>query len=188
MAITYPPVFINEYLAEKVTELIPDRFYGPFRFFPTLPTDLTAMTESFPEASNDVFAVFDRMFRMRRTAFPHIKEEQVIYTFYKMNSDIEALMETVQIVSELLDRTDESAQEINAWLESKIVNGVVTFGSGSLAREFNPVFFHELKIYQLEETSDLMPFETVRTHSASKIVISYKYHAEQRSFHEEINS
>ena len=96
MAITYPPVLINEYLAEKVTDRLPDRFSGAFRFFPTLPTDINALTENFPAAANDVFAVYDRMFKMRRKPFPHIKCEQLLYYFYKMNSDPEALIETVQ--------------------------------------------------------------------------------------------
>jgi hypothetical protein len=176
MAISYPPVFINEYLAEKVTDKIPERFSGAMRFFPTLPTDISALTEGFPEASNDVFAVYDRMLKMRPGPFPHIKREQVIYYFYKTNSDPEALIETTQIVADLLDRGDESGQEINKWLKTKIVNGVVPFGSGSLQREFKPVFFHYLKVFQLQETRDIVDFGTARTYAGNKIIIDYCYH------------
>lgn len=172
MAITYPPVFINEYLAEKVPTLIPNAYNGPLRFFPSLPTDINAITESFPESANDVFGVYDRMFKMRRSSFPHIKEEQLIYNFYKMNSNIEALLETGQIVYDLLDREDESAQELNEWISSQVVNGVVAIAG----KEFNPVFFHDLKIYQLEEIADAIDFQTVRTYSGSKMVIAYRYH------------
>jgi hypothetical protein len=182
MAISYPPVMINEYLAEKVTERLPDRFSGAFRFFPTLPTDINSLTENFPAASNDVFAVYDRMFKMRRKVFPHVKNEQLLYYFYKMNSDPEALIETVQIVADLLDRGDESAQEINAWTTGKLEEqgreDIIVFGSGLLAREFKPVFFHELQIWQLEETRDIIDFGTARTYAGNKIIIDYKYHTQ----------
>jgi hypothetical protein len=178
MAISYPPVFINEYLAEKVTDKIPNRFSGAFRFFPTLPTDINALTEGFPEASNDVFAVYDRMLKMRRSPFPHIKNEQLLYYFYKTNSDPEALIETTQIVADLLDRGDESGQEINAWIESKVVDGLVTFGTGALAREFKPVFFHDTKIFQLQETRDIIDFGTARTFAGNKIIVEYCYHTQ----------
>lgn len=182
MAITYPPVFINEYLAEKVPALIPSAFNGPLRFFPTLPTDINALTESFPESANDVFGVYDRLFKMRRNSFPHIKEEQLIYQLYKMNSNVEALIETGQIIYDLLDREDESAEEINEWIRTKVVGDVVTFGTGSLARDFKPVYFHDLKVYQLEETGDVINFGTVRAYTGSKMIIAHKYHTLNSSY------
>lgn len=178
MAITYPPVLINEYLAEKIPNRIPNSFAGSMKFFPTLPTDINSLTEGFPEAASDVFAVYDRMLKMRRGPFPHIKQEQLLYYFYKMNSDPEALIETTQIVADLLDRGDESAEEINAWMKTKIdpLTGLITFGTGRLAREFKPVYFHNLKIYQLQETRDIVDFGTARTYAGNKIVIDYTYH------------
>lgn len=181
MAISYPPVFINQYLSEKVTERIPDHFSGSFKFFPTLPTDINALTENFPGEANDVFGVYDRMFKNRRTAFPHVKSEQTLYYFYKMNSNPEALFETVQIIADLLDRGDESAQELNEWIASKVEDGMVTFGSGSLAREFKPVFFHELKVFQLEETRDIIDQKTSRTYAGSKLIVEYDYHVKDYS-------
>jgi len=181
MAISYPPVFINEYLAEKVVERIPHQFAGTFRFFPTLPTDINSLTEGFPEEANDVFAIYDRMMKIRRSPFPHIKNEQLLYYFYKINSDPEALIETSQIVQDLLDREDESAQEINSWIASKVQDGLVTFGTGSLARQFKPIFFHSIKIYQLQETRDIMNPATVRTYSGNKIIIEYQFHTKDYS-------
>lgn len=181
MAIAYPPVIINEYLAEKVPSIIPDSFFGAMRFFPTLPTDINSLTEDFPESSSDVFAVFDRMMKMRRTPFPHIKCEQLLYYFYKMSSDPEALIETTQVVQDLLDRGDESAEEINNWSRSKIdpATGFITFGTGSLARDFKPVYFHNIKIYQLQETRDIINFGTTRTYAGNKVIIDYDYHVSQ---------
>jgi hypothetical protein len=179
--ITYPPVIINEYLSEKIGERLADRFSGSLKFFPTLPTDINALTEGFPEASEDVFAVYDRMFRMRRKPFPHIKGEQLLYYFYKMAGDPEALIETSQVVYDLLDREDESAEEVNNWIAGKVEEGILTFGTGSLAREFKPVRFHKFKIYQLEETRDIIDFGTARTYAGNKIIIDYEYHSKDYS-------
>lgn len=178
-AISYPPVFINQYLAEVVPDTLPNRFSSSFRFFPTSPTDINALTEGFPEASADVFAVYDRMFKYRRSVFPHIKSEQLLYYFYKTSADPEALIETSQVVYDLLDREDESAQELNDWIRTKIgIDGLVTFGSGSLARKFKPVFFHNIKVYQLEETRDIINFGTARTYAGNKLILDYQYHVQ----------
>jgi hypothetical protein len=196
MAIHYPPVFINNYLSEKVTGYFSSQSGQDVSlpFFPTSPTDINALTESFPNG-NGLFAVYDRMFKMRRTAFPHIKREQLLYYFYKMQDTPEQLIETSQLVADLLDRGDESAQEINSWISnlyisqgrrttqvSNVVTGqsetfkVVTFGSGPSAKEFLLPFFHEIKVYQLEETRDIIDFGTARTYAGNKIIIDYDWH------------
>lgn len=181
-AITYPPVFINEYLSEKIPAMIPEAFNGPLRFFPTLPTDPTVLTESFPESANDVFGVYDRMFKMRRKPFPHIKCEQLLYYFYALTEDaVENLIEMTQRIQDLLDNGDESAQDLNAWIASKasgtvdvdgILHNKVTFDG----KDFLLPFFHELKIYQLEETRDIIDFGTARTYAGNKIIIDYEWH------------
>lgn len=170
--LNYAPIFINQYLAEKIPASIPNRFSGSLLFFPVSPTDINALTETFPEAANNVFAVYDRMFRMRHKAFPHIKSEQLLYYFYKMAGDPEALIETTQIIYDLLDREDESAEEINTWIRSKLVNGVLTIDG----KDFKPIYFHKLKVYQLQETRDIVNFATARTYAGNKIIVDYDYH------------
>ena len=184
MAISYPPIFINAYLAEKVAAQFagtPTAFSrDTMRFFPTLPTDINSLTETFPDVANDVFAVYDRMFKMRRRAFPHIKDEQLLYYFYKMHGEHVPLIETSQVVQDLLDRGDESAQELNEWLQGKlnqdglyVPNPIAEGGDG---KEYLPVYFHDVKIYQLEETRDIIDFGTARTFAGNKIIIDYCYH------------
>lgn len=171
---TYPPVLINAYLAEKVVEALPGRFAGGlFRFFPTMPTDINQLTEQFPDAAGDVFAVYDRMFRMRNKPFPHIKEEQILYYFYKMANDPVALIEATQAVYDLLDRGDESAEDVNRWVASKVNEDGLVVIAGD---EFYPVYFHEFKIFQLEEARDIVDFGTARTYAGNKIIIDYCYH------------
>jgi len=171
MTISYPPIFINDYLQEKVRE----EFSIGMPFFPTSPSTIEQLTEQFPEG---LFCVYDRMFKMRRKAFPHIKDEQLLYYFYKMSGDPELLIETTQKVQDLLDRGDESAQELNAWISSKVENGLypIKNSQGETIKEFLPVFFHDIKIYQLEETRDIIDFGTARTYAGNKIIIDYCYH------------
>lgn len=184
-AISYPPAIVNHYLAEKVVELLQDQFTIPangtvdnyfgnaMRFFPTSPTNIDELTEQFPEAGLNPFAVYDRMFKYRRSVFPHIKSEQLLYYFYKTSSTPTLLFETTQAVYDLLDREDESAQDLNDWIRSKIdLDGTITF-SGT---KFKPVYFHNLKVYQLEETRDIIDFGTARTWAGNKIIIDYQYH------------
>jgi hypothetical protein len=188
MAIYYPPIFINAYLSEKVSGALSDRFSNPLRFFPVGPTDIQQLTENFPEASSDVFAVYDRMFKMRRGPFPHIKCEQLLYYFYKMAGDPEALIETTELVLDLLDSGDESAQDLNSWI-ANLPNGtpIRKFDpDGTLAgevptkvvkgKDFLLPYFHNIKVYQLEETRDIIDFATARTYAGNKLIIDYDWH------------
>lgn len=200
MAIYYPPAFINAYLAEKVpAELGSSRFSnGLMKFFPASPTDIDALTETFPDASANVFAVFDRMLKMRRSSFPHIKQEQLLYYFYKMAGDPVDLIETTQVVQDLLDREDESAQNLNQWIKEYQITHPGTpiqrkDSDGKLMQnpdgtpvlqitakigdtDFLLPFFHKIRIYQLEETRDLIDFGTARTYAGNKIIIDYDWH------------
>lgn len=174
--ISYPPVIINEYLAEKVMERMGEQFVGSIKFFPTRPTTIDTIVQNNPE-SEDVYVVYDRLFRLRKRAFPHVKNEQLVYYLYKMNGDPETLIETVQVMYDLLDREDESGQEINSWVASKVDNdGLLTFGSGSRAKTFKPIFFHEMRVFHLEEARYIVDHDSTKSFSATKIMINYDYH------------
>ena len=175
MAIYYPPVFINAYLAEKVPAELATRFSSTLRFFPASPTTIDDLTQNFPEAANDVFAVYERMLKMRRKPFPHIKQEQLIYYFYKTSGDPEALIETTQVVQDLLDGEDESAIDLNNWIAG-LTNGTQAGTKSINGTDFSLPFFHKIRIYQLEETRDIIDFGTARTYAGNKIIIDYEWH------------
>jgi len=180
--IHHPPTIINKYLASKIDpnfELDMDsltlsdpplqgtRTVGTTYFFPTLPTQIDALTETFPD-SNEVFAVYDRMFKMRRMPFPYIKCEQLLYYFYAVGDNATTKMViTQQQISDLLDRGDDSAKDLNEWAAAN---------QGAWEDESKPCFFHNFKIYQLEETRDIVDFATARTYAGNKIIIDYDWH------------
>lgn len=163
--IHHPPTIINKYLAAKIDPVFGGQ--GTTYFFPTLPTEIDALTETFPD-SNEVFAVYDRMFKMRRTPFPYIKCEQLLYYFYAVGTDATTKMVvTQQQVSDLLDNGDDSAKDLNDWAAAN---------EGLWSNESKPLFFHNFKIYQLEETRDIVDFGTARTYAGNKIIIDYDWH------------
>ena len=115
------------------------------------------------------------MMKMRRGPFPHIKGEQTLYYFYKTAGDPAQLIETTQIVQDLLDREDESAQELNEWI-SALPNGNAEGTKIISGEEFFMPYFHRIRIYQLEETRDIVDFGTARTYAGNKIIIDYDWH------------
>lgn len=198
-AIHAPHIFINKYLEEKIGRV----FSETMPFVPTMPTDIDSFTQTIPQRldadGNPMpfeggIAVFDRMFKMRRKPFPHIKCEQVLYYFYRTSDGIQRLYETQQLIQDLLDRGDESAQELNSWIrglwlqqpeDSRYTDGVNLVTGLSEMREtitiagdkFLLPYFHEIKIFQLEETRDIVDFGTARTWAGNKIIIDYEWHS-----------
>ena len=187
--IHHPPTIINKYLAAKIdvgfdvdNSIGGSQQIGTTYFFPTLPTQIDTLTETFTN-SNEVFGVYDRMFKMRRTPFPYIKCEQLLYYFYATGLQAQKKMIiTQQQVSDLLDNADDSAKCLNDWtLQNKRpANEPIspTSPSGKYwDDESLPMFFHNFKIYQLEETRDIVDFGTARTYAGNKIIIDYDWHA-----------
>jgi hypothetical protein len=187
--ISNPAIFINRYLSEKISESLPDYFGLPMFFLPSLPTDIEALYQGFPQANEDQpFAVYERMFRLRRNPFPHKKSEQMLYYLYKngsLNDEQQAaiLFETTGMIYDLMDRHDESAEEINSWIAQKCETspgttpGTVRFGQS----EFLPPYFHYSYVYQLEESRDIIDFATAKTYFGNKLIIDYCYHVQDQN-------
>ena len=164
-----PALWVNRYLQEKIfgdTEIaIP--------FFPTSPTSLDDLQEQWivindQRASyNGVLAVYDRLIRMRRSPFPHIKQEQLLYYFYATQDGVTDKMVQIQeAVLRYMDREDETAADINEWAKNH----------GPIEGMSNRFSFHRFRVYQLEEVRDIIDFGTARTYGGNKIIIDFEYH------------
>jgi hypothetical protein len=185
-----PVLWINEYLKEKIGL---DTGIG-VPFFPSRPATIDELTESWititPEyvsvpdpndpdktiqvLSNEsqrlayagVMATWDRLIRMRRSPFPHIKQEQLLYYFYATQDNvIENMVQVQEKVLRLMDREDETGEEINRWAANKTIDGMK-----------NKFYFHRFRVYQLEEVRDIIDFGTARTYGGNKIIIDFEYH------------
>lgn len=163
-----PVVWINKYLQAKLSGF----GFDGVPFFPTTPSTIDSLTQSFPNGG--VMATYDRMFKMNRTSFPHIKSEQLLYYFYATESNsITNMVQVTEAVYRLLDRRDESAEEVNNWCSNRQIN-LGTAQSPDLID--NIFYFHDFKVYQLEETRDIIDFGTARTYGGNKIIIDFEYH------------
>jgi hypothetical protein len=161
-----PVLWINKYLQDKIS-LLTNLQDVPF--FPTVPSTIDALTQSFP--AGDVMATYDRMFRMNRKTFPHIKSEQILYYFYATaDTSVEKMVQITEAVYRLLDRGDESAEEVNNWCSNRRVD----LGTEGLID--NMFYFHNFKVFQLEEVRDIIDFGTARTYAGNKIIIDFDYH------------
>lgn len=166
--INTPMLWVNAYMQEKIAT---NANIG-VPFFPTSPNALDDLTASFIVVDNqqvDVVGVkctYDRLIKMRRSPFPHIKSEQLLYYFYAIEDGVtDKMIAVTETVLRWMDRGDETAEEINKWAEGKTIAGFT-----------NDFYFHGFKIYQLEETRDIIDFGTARTYGGNKIIIDYEYH------------
>jgi hypothetical protein len=165
-----PQLWINSYLQEK---LITDAEIA-MPFFPSMPASIDDLTEQWVVVNDGerygysgVMATWDRLIRMRRSPFPHIKQEQILYYFYATQDTVlDNMVKVQETVLRLMDREDETAEEINAWAKAK----------GQIDGMENKFYFHRFKIYQLEEVRDIIDFGTARTYGGNKIIIDFEYH------------
>jgi hypothetical protein len=173
-AMNTPVLWINRYLQDKISgifQAVTGEPSASFPFFPSTPSTIDDLTEYFGVSTQGVAATWDRLIKMNRSQFPHIKCEQLLYYFYATGEDpITKMVRIQESVLRLMDRLDESAEEVNNWC----ANRQIRLDDNSLVDcEF---YFHEFKVYQLEETRDIIDFGTARTYGGNKIIIDYDYH------------
>jgi hypothetical protein len=179
-----PILWINTYLQEKIPQLVKQVGGDQITdftnsqgigvpFFPSRPTSIDEITEQwvviddvrYPYAG--IMATWDRLVRMRRSPFPHIKQEQLLYYFYATQENVtEQMVQIQEAVLRLMDREDETAEEINKWAKTK----------GQIDGMDCRFYFHKFKVYQLEEVRDIIDFGTARTYGGNKIIIDFEYH------------
>jgi len=163
-----PVLWVNKYLEDKIPLLT--NIEVPL--FPSTPSILDDLTGSFP--AGGVMGTWDRLVKMNRKSMPHIKSEQILYYFYATaENTIENMVQIQESVLRLMDRLDETAEEVNNWCSNRAIN-IGTEAIPNLIE--NMFYFHSFKIYQLEETRDIIDFGTARTYGGNKIIIDFEYH------------
>lgn len=182
--INTPMLWVNTYIQENLAHLLDIGV----PFFPPSPNTIDDLTETWvtlnvpspdqefnPDTTtypprrlqySGIRCTYDRLIRLRRSPFPHIKGEQLLYYFFATADNVtDKMIATTESVLRLMDREDETAEEINNWMVGKTIGG------------FSPQFrFHKFRVYQLEEVADIIDFGTSRTYGGNKIIIEYEYH------------
>ena len=168
-----PTLWVNKYLQSKIAEWA----NIGLPLFPSTPSTIDDLTEQWVVIDGvrlgftGVMGTWDRLIRMNKKGFPHIKCEQIMYYFYGLEgSSITQMVAVQEAVLRSMDRMDESAQEINDWCSNRQIN----------IGEETPIdcqfYFHNFKVYQLEEVRDIIDFGTARTYGGNKIIIEFDYH------------
>lgn len=168
----FPPYFINAYIIEqlKYFELLTGtEQLSPI--IPVMPTNIDDLYGNYigaPGQQDPLMIVYDRMLRVNPTKMYAHRREQIVYTIH--SSSLENVIAAHRVISEALDRSDASAQDVNAWAAKNEI--LDEFG---VAIPHN-VFFHNFRVYQLNETRDIMDLTSVRTIYRNKIIVEYDYH------------
>lgn len=163
-----PMLWVNEYMKEKLAS----HLSIGVPFFPPSPSTIDDLTGSWITINNvnqpyaGIRCTYDRLTRLRRSPFPHIKGEQLLYYFFATADGVtDKMIAATELVLRLMDREDETAEEINGWAKGKTIGGFT-----------NKFSFHKFRVYQLEEVADIIDFGTARTYGGNKIIIEYEYH------------
>ena len=176
----FPPIWINEYIKEELNK------YGfSVLTIPSSPNAIDDLTKNrvdipqqYDEDGNplsvqwDIAIQYDRLLRFRRNAFYPMKCEQLLYYVYSVPSKI---IDAGIIISQLLDRSDAAAEDLNKWCMAK-QNGDSPIIDLAVPITHN-VYFHDIKVYQLEEVRDLTELAALRGLTLNKFVIEYDYHS-----------
>ena len=176
----FPPIWINEYIKEELNK------YGfSVLTIPSSPNaidDLTKNRVDIPQQYDengtalsvqwDIAIQYDRLLRCRRDAFYPMKCEQLLYYVYSVPSKI---IDAGIIISQLLDRSDAAAEDLNRWCMAKQSGGSPI--SDAAVPITHNVYFHDIKVYQLEEVRDLTELAALRGLTLNKFVIEYDYHS-----------
>ena len=171
----FPASYINEYLHEQFIKYNDDinmaqPVNGIIPFFPAAQAvNLSDIYQDLQtSASDEIPAVlfYDRMIRLRSSAFPIGKREQVLYTVY---GSIESCNNIGNVMLGILDREDYSAQDLNKWMSDN--------KASLIAKELPmKVFFRSIRVFQADESRDLVELDGYRKGSVHKYIVEYDYH------------
>lgn len=106
---------------------------------------------------NKPYIIYDRMLKITGSPFPYIKKEHIVYA---LKGKEEQTLEWGMALQYILDRQDDSAQDINDWNRSQ------TTPSG--------VYFHSTRVLQTNSSAS-RDFST-RPFYVTEFIIEAQYH------------
>jgi len=161
----FPPVLINKYIIDQLKKF--GIVTGIEGIEPIVPVQSTSIDDLFDEitVTGDAFLIaYDRLIRYGSDTTYWNKREQLVYTIH--SSDSAQGLDISRVIVEALDREDAAAQDVNSWLSAN-------------ADKFPAlnVFFHNFRVFQIDETRDILELGSVKFNWRGKIIIEYDYHA-----------
>lgn len=166
----YPPLFVNSYLQQQFKDFgIIGQGITDSPFIAVTPSNIDELYNNILEGNaypDPLMIVYDRMLRVNPSPFYVRKREQIIYTIH--STSLDKVIGAHRIISEALDRMDASAEDVNAWTAKNAVSDTDS--------PVQNVYFHNFRVYQINETRDLLDLASVRTIFRNKIIVEYDYH------------
>lgn len=160
----FPPKLINKYVLAQLNRF--DLLTGLEDIDPIFPVQSTNIDDVYGSITVDGdpwMIVYDRLIRYNSKTDYWNKREQLVYTIHS-SSDVRGINVT-RVITEALDREDAAAQDVNTWLSENNAD----------LPPLN-VFFHNFRVFQIDETRDILELASVKFNWKNKIIIEYDYH------------
>lgn len=181
----FPPRWVNAFVHQELAQYedigIAQPGVGVQQLSPILATSPTNVEELYSNllqsftVGEPLMIIYDRLITFRPTPFYPHKREQLVYYLYSTN--LSNVNNAYVVISQLLDREDSSAEDLNRWIRT---NNLTTPGTGDpygIPAEYYPknVRFHNTKVYVAQEARDLLDLASARTMYVNKLIIEYDY-------------
>lgn len=161
--------YINAELA-KYDEIGMTEDSAMMPIFPTTPANTEEvynnLLQTFP-VGEPLMIMWDRLMRFRPNPLYVHKREQLLLFLY--TTDFDKLMAANIIISQALDREDIAAVDVNKWMSTN--RSLLEPELGELN-----IFFRNMKVYQADETRDVVELASARTLYVNKLIVEYDYH------------
>jgi len=169
----YPAKWLVRYINAELAKYDEIGMSTSSEMMPIMPSTPTNIEEVYNNmiqtysVGEPLLVQYDRLMRFRPNSLYIHKREQLILFLFTSNYDKMKAAEI--IISQALDREDVSAQEVNKWMAENKTELEPILG------ELN-IFFRNMKVYQADETRDLVELASARTLYNGKLIVEYDYH------------
>lgn len=180
--IAIPPLFIAGYLKQQLIDfgIVPNNpDWTPF-IPATMPVDISSYYDQLTQLSGEpspVVVQYDKLMRFRTTPFYRHQREQMLLTI--RCSSFDKKESATRIISEALDREDASAVDVNLWSASNTIFSDPPTNSIAIPKN---VYFHNFKVYQVDESRDIVELSAVKTDYWDKVIVQYDYHTTDSNY------
>lgn len=186
--LAFPPRWINAYVHEELGKYddigvaapsYTNQYQGSISpILATSPTNVEELYNNILQTftvGEPLMIIYDRLITYRPSTFYPHKREQLVYYLYSTN--LANVNNAYTVIADLLDREDDSAQDINAWMNSTNLVMPPSLWTDPAIPEYYPknVKFWNTKVYVAQESRDLIDFASARTMYINKLIIEYDY-------------
>lgn len=177
--IAVPSLFIAGYLKQQLIDfgLVPNNpEWTPF-VPASMPIDISTYYDQLIQLSGEsspIIVQYDKLMRFRSNPFYRNKKEQLMLTI--RCSSFEKKEAASRVIQEALDRQDTSAEDINRW---SAANTLLDDNGNAIPKN---VYFHYFRIYQVDESRDIVELSAVKTDFWDKLIIEYNYHTTDSNY------